>query len=130
MASIRASLQNITAIDGAVGAAIVDHESGVTLGTIGGGRLDMELAGAGNTRFILMALETLHENGQSETPEDVLVTLEDQYHLTRFSAEHETIFTYLILDRDEANLALARRQLAQVEEELDLDEIQNDDPLS
>jgi hypothetical protein len=49
--------------------------------------------------------------------------------LTRFSAEHDTIFTYLILDREEANLALARRQLAQVEDALDLDEIQHENPL-
>jgi hypothetical protein len=129
MASIQESLSNITEIDGAVGAAIVDHESAVTLGTIGGEDLDMELAGAGNTRFILMALEVLDENGQSETPEDVLVTLDRQYHLTRFSAEHDTIFTYLILDREEANLALARRQLAQVEDALDLGELRDDNPL-
>ena len=76
----------------------------------------MELAGAGNTRAILMMLDALDENGQSETPEDVLVTLDRQYHLTRFSPEHETIFTYLILDRNEAPLALARRQFAQIEE--------------
>jgi predicted regulator of Ras-like GTPase activity (Roadblock/LC7/MglB family) len=129
MASIRASLQKIMNIDGAIGAVIVDHESAVTLGTIGGEDLDMELAGAGNTRFILMALEVLDENGRGETPEDVLVTLDRQYHLTRFSAEHDTIFTYLILDREEANLALARRQLAQVEDALDLDEIQHENPL-
>ena len=129
MASIQESLTSITEIDGAIGAVIVDHESAVTLGTIGGGDLDMELAGAGNTRVTLMILEALEENERSETPEDVLVTLDGQYHLTRFSAEHETIFTYLILDRAEANLALARRQLAQVEQALNLDEIQDDNPL-
>ena len=116
-------------IDGAVGAAIVDYESGVTLGTIGGGGLDMELAGAGNTRVVLMTLDVLAENGVTETPEDALATLDGQYHLTRFSAEHEMIFTYLILDRETSTLALARRQLAQIEEQLDLDEMRGVDSL-
>ncbi len=129
MASIRDSLQTIMEIEGAIGAAIIDHDSAVTLGTIGGRTLDMELAGVGNTKVTLMILGALDDMGRSETPEDVLVTLGQQYHLTRFSAEHETIFTYLILDREEANLALARRRLAQVEEALDLDEIHDDNPL-
>jgi hypothetical protein len=129
MASIQESLENIMEIEGAVGAAIVDYESGVTLGTIGGGELDMELAGAGNTRVVLMTLDVLAENDVTETPEDALVTLDRQYHLTRFSTEHEAIFTYLILEREASTLALARRQLAQIEEQLDLDEMKDVDSL-
>lgn len=109
-------------LKGAVGTAIVDYQSGVTLGTRGGDTMDMELAGAGNTRVILLVREALKENGLDEPVEDVLATLEGQYHLTRFSQEHETIFTYLILNRDASNLALARRQLAEIERELNVEE--------
>jgi len=42
-------LDKLVDVEGAVGAAIVDYESGMTLGPIGGRNLDMELAGAGNT---------------------------------------------------------------------------------
>lgn len=123
MASVKESLDRIMNIKGAVGTAIVDYQSGVTLGTKGGDSMDMELAGAGNTRIILMVKEALNENGLDEPVEDVLVTLEGQYHLTRFSQEHADIFTYLILNRDASNLALARRQLAEIEREINVDKV-------
>jgi hypothetical protein len=108
-------------IDGAIGAAVVDYESGITLGSKGGQSLDMELAGAGNTQFVLSSLDTLHDIDIEEPVEDVLVTLGEQYHLTRFSEAHDAIFTYLILDRNQSNLALARRHLAEIEPTLQLD---------
>lgn len=128
MATIQDSLDAVMTIEGAVGAAIVDYDSGVTLGTIGGESLDMELAGAGNTKFILSSLNVLQENGIDDSVEDVLVTLGNQYHLTRFSEAHDTIFTYLILNRGDSNLVLARRQLAEIEADLQLDgDIENGD---
>lgn len=122
MATIYESLDRIMSIEGAVGAAIVDYQSGVTLGTKGGGSLDMELAGAGNTQIALLVREVLEKSASAEPIEDLLVTLEGQYHLTRFSAEHEAIFTYLILRREDSTLALARRQLATIESDLTLEE--------
>jgi len=126
MATVHESLDAIIDVDGAIGAAIVDYDSGVTLGTIGGESLDMELAGAGNTKFILSSLDVLQENDIDDSVEDVLVTLGNQYHLTRFSEAHDTIFTYLILNRDASNLALARRHLAEVESNLQIDADQED----
>lgn len=126
MATTTEYLDQALQIDGAIGAAVVDYESGITLGTKGGGNLDMELAGAGKTRFVQANLEALDRADIDEPVEDLLVTLENQYHLTRFSEAHASIFTYLILDRDEANLALARRQLAQLEADLELNPDQDD----
>lgn len=121
MATPREYLNDVLDIDGAIGAAVVDYDSGITLGSKGGGSIDMELAGAGNTRFVLSNLDALNRSGIDEPVEDLLVTLENQYHLTCFSEAHETIFTYLILNREKANLALARRQLASLESTLQLD---------
>lgn len=121
MATPTEYLENILDIDGAIGAAVVDYDSGITLGSKGGGSLDMELAGAGHTQFVLSNLEVLREGGIDEPVEDLLVTLGGQYHLTRFSEAHDTLFTYLILNRDDANLALARRQLAKLESTLEID---------
>jgi hypothetical protein len=121
MATPTEYLDDVLSIDGAIGAAVVDYDSGITLGSKGGASIDMELAGAGHTQFVQSARAALHENDIAESIEDLLVTLEDQYHLTRFSEAHETLFTYVILSRADANLALARRQLARLEADLQVD---------
>lgn len=121
MATPTEYLDRVLDIDGAVGAAVVDYDSGITLASKGGDSLDMELAGAGNTQFIRANLAALDETGIEQPIEDLLVTLNNQYHLTRFSESHDTIITYVILRREAANLALARRQLATLEANLQVD---------
>ncbi len=52
MANIEETLDQIMKIDGAISAALVDYKSGMTLGMIGGGKIDMELAGADTTEVV------------------------------------------------------------------------------
>ncbi|WP_022835828.1 hypothetical protein [Salisaeta longa] len=120
MASIQESLEKIAAIDGAVGAALVDYQSGMTLGTIGGGSMDMELAGASNTEVVRSKKKVIDQLSLDEHIEDILITLESQYHLIRMFHENDNVFTYVVLDRDKANLALSRMTLETIDEELEL----------
>jgi hypothetical protein len=47
------ALKEAMTIDGALGAALVDWGSGMSLGSLGGGKyLDLEVAAAGNTEVI------------------------------------------------------------------------------
>jgi hypothetical protein len=107
-------------ISGAVGGAIVDYENGMTLGTIGGGKLDMELAGAGNTEVVRAKKNIAHDLGIEDEIEDILITLQSQYHLIRLCEHHEDVFIYLAIDRSEGNLGLARRSVDKVDETLEL----------
>jgi hypothetical protein len=51
--NIEATLKEAMAIDGALGASLVDWESGMSLGAAGGGKyLDLDVAAAGNTAVI------------------------------------------------------------------------------
>lgn len=119
---IEAALKDAMNIDGALGAAVVDWGSGMSLGTLGGGKyLDLEVAAAGNTEVVrakMRTLETLHIDDRIE---DILITLGNQYHLIRLLKRSESadgLFLYLALDRSKSNLALARHNLKRIENDL------------
>lgn len=120
--NIETALKEAMAIEGAVGAALVDYGSGMALGTIGGGRdLDLDLASAGNTEVVRAKLRTLASLKQDDEIEDILITLRRQYHLIRLlSAPAGQLFLYLVLNRDRANLALARHNLKRIEGQISL----------
>ncbi len=106
-------------IDGAVGAALVDYTTGMCLGSIGGGGLDMELAAAGNTEVVRAKKKIRDQLGISDSIEDILISLDSQYHLIRMSKESANMFFYLVLDRTKVNLAMARLVLKRVDSKLE-----------
>lgn len=116
--NIKDSLAKLNQIDGFVGAALVDSESGMLLGQEGGGNLNLEVAAAGNTEVVRAKRKTMQSLALKEQIEDILITLGKQYHLIRPLRSRSTIFFYLALDRQRANLAMARIALADVEKEL------------
>ena len=118
--SVQDALDDLMDIDGAIGAAVVDYENGMTLGTIGGRNLDMELAGAGTTEVVRSEHNIIHDLGLEDRVEDLLVSLDSQYHLVRMCENHEDVFIYLVIDRGDGNLGLARRSIDQIDEKLEL----------
>ena len=118
--NIQDSLEEIMDIEGAIGAAIVDYENGMTLGTIGGRDLDMELAGSGNTEVVRSKKNIVHDLGLDEEIEDILISLESQYHLIRMCDHHEDVFIYMAIDRSQGNLGLARRSIDRIDQQLEL----------
>ncbi|MBL7499696.1 hypothetical protein I6A84_06485 [Frankia sp. CNm7] len=117
---IETALKEAMTLDGAVGAALVDYESGMMLGAAGGGHaLNLEIAAAGNTDVVRAKARTLEALGIREGIEDILITLDRQYHLIRLlSRGGSQLFLYLALDRSRANLALARHKLRSIDREL------------
>ena len=118
---IETALKEAMEIDGALGVALVDYDSGMALGTLGGGRyLDLEVASAGNTEVIRAKMRTLQALNLDQKIDDILITLSSQYHLIRLLSSRQGggLFLYLALDRDKANLAMARHRLRQVESAL------------
>jgi hypothetical protein len=117
--NIETALKEAMSIEGALGVALVDWESGMPLGTLGGGKyLDLELAAAGNTEVIRAKMQTMASLNLNDTIEDILITLGKQYHLIRLMTNADgshNLFLYLVLDRGKANLALARHNLRRIE---------------
>jgi hypothetical protein len=117
--NIDSALKEAMGIDGALAAALVDWQSGLCLGTQGGGKFfDLDLAAAGNTDVVRAKMRTMESLNLDDTIEDILITLDKQYHLIRLLKNPHNgdgLFLYLVLDRARANLALARHGLARIE---------------
>jgi hypothetical protein len=124
MAGVEVSLKEMMAgVEGSVGAAVVDYTSGMALGTLGGGKdLDLTVAAAGNTDVIRAKVRTMEQLGLKSGIEDILITLDRQYHLIRLvtGRNGNGLFLYLVLDKERSNLAMARHQLKRVEEQLEV----------
>lgn len=105
---------NVTAT---LGAALVDYESGMCLGTIGTG-LNMEVAAAGNMEVMKAKSRVMRDLGIKGGIEDILITLDSQYHIIR--PVGSALFLYLAIDRAQGNLALARHKLSSAAKEISI----------
>ncbi|MEU6414452.1 hypothetical protein [Microbispora sp. NPDC046933] len=123
MANMDVSLKEMLAIDGAVGAAVADYGSGMALGTLGGSKeLDLQVAAAANTEVVKAKLRAIDALKLNDAIEDILITLGTQYHIIRplTGRGGKGLFLYLALDRNRANLAMARHQLRAIEDKLEI----------
>lgn len=115
--NLKQSMEQAMTIEGAVAVALVDHRSGMCLAQAGGG-MNLELAAAGNSEVVRAKLRTIEALGLRNTIEDILITLQHQYHLIRLVPSNAGLFLYLALDRQRGNLALARYKLTEIERNL------------
>lgn len=113
----------MNSIDGAIGIALVDYNSGMTLGTLGGGpALDLNVAAAANTDVVRAKIRAIELLNLNDSIEDILITLNSQYHVVRplTGRSGHGLFLYLALDRSRSNLAMARHQLRRIEVDLEV----------
>lgn len=114
MTGIDVALNAAANIKGAFAVALVDYDSGMSLGSRGGSaEFDLDVAAPGNSEVVRVKLDVVEKLGLHETIEDILITLETQYHLIRpiWGRTEDKLFFYLALNRAQANLAMARRDL-------------------
>ncbi|SEO60955.1 hypothetical protein [Trujillonella endophytica] len=113
MAQLDDVIADLLGIQGASGAAIVDVDSGMALAAGGTPGFDLNVAAAGNSNVVRAKLRTISDLELKDEIEDVLITLEHQYHLINVlkGQGNSGLFIYLVLDRTTGNLALARHKL-------------------
>ncbi|MFG2002467.1 hypothetical protein ACGFNU_25260 [Spirillospora sp. NPDC048911] len=123
MSNLELALKDMMTIDGSIGAAVVDYNSGMALGHLGSSKaLDLQVAAAGNTEVVRAKMRTMEQLNLKEDIEDILISLSGQYHVIRpvTGRKGKGLFLYLALDRARANLALARHNLKGIEENLEV----------
>lgn len=118
MGNAKETLNKLLEVDGFVGACIVDSNSGMTLGSAGGTGIDLEAAAAGNTEVVRAKRKTMKALNLQDSIEDMLITLGRAYHLIRPLQVNDALFIYLVLDKSKANLAMARHNLRELEQQL------------
>jgi len=114
MSNLKESLDQVMTIEGAMLVALVDSNSGMSLGHVGSG-IDVDAATAGNTEVVRAKLKTMKALNLKDEIEDILISLGKQYHIIRLIAAEPGLFFYVVLDRSRANLALARRKVLDIE---------------
>jgi hypothetical protein len=119
MANVNETLEQLMQIDGATAVCLVDSASGMLLGKAGGG-VNLDVAAAGNTEVVRAKLKTMKALGITGTIEDILITLDNQYHIIRLVPHKPGLFIYTVLDKAKANLAMARYKIMDVEKALSL----------
>ncbi|WP_375742320.1 hypothetical protein NR800_24315 [Corallococcus interemptor] len=121
MANVKQALEEAMKIEGAFAVCLADANSGMTLGSVGGNAtFNVEAAAAGNTEVMRAKLKTMKALGIKDRIEDMLITLGEQYHIIRPLAAREGLFLYIALHRANANLAMARFRMADVEKTIQL----------
>ncbi len=117
MDALESVLGEVLSSAGASGAALVDAVTGLTYAEAG----DCSVAGTGHEVRRLLGLieDRLHEAGAEGEVENVVVTAGRTYHLVHVvPRQGDPVLLSTVLDRAEANLALASRRLATAAEEL------------
>lgn len=111
-----ATVDTLKKLDGFLAAALVDSSSGMMLESIVVGSFPIEIAAAANTEVVQAKLKAMDAiDLGDDTIEDILISLGTQYHLIRPLASNREIFIYVALERNRANLALARLEVKKLE---------------
>jgi predicted regulator of Ras-like GTPase activity (Roadblock/LC7/MglB family) len=113
-------LNGLRDLAGYIGSCVVDSDTGMVLAMDSHGRLDLELAAAGNTEVVRAKRRTIQTLNLKDEIEDILISLRQQYHIIRPMRINDRVFIYVALDRKAANLALARMTIQKVEESIRL----------
>lgn len=124
MTDIQESLREMMECEGALAVSLVDYLSRITLGAIQTAQgPDLEKVAYGDTDFMRAKLSTLEMLGYDpERLEDIVVTLDTEYHLIRPLSQRtrQGVFLYLVADRTRVDLEAARATMCGVAHRLDV----------
>ncbi|MGL4674700.1 MAG: roadblock/LC7 domain-containing protein [Wohlfahrtiimonas sp.] len=110
------NLEELKKIHGFKVASLVNVNTGIAIASASITDFNIELASSGNAQIV----KTKRAVAESlNLDDDILISLGKEYHLIRLLNKNANFFIYLVLDRKEAQLGLARLDLKLFEASLD-----------
>ncbi len=106
-----ADLHIVNTIEGILGACIVDINSGMALMKRELESIELEEFARGGAEMVREKVKVIRTLGLKDKIEDILMTLGGQYHLIRMIGNTGKLMLYIVLNREDGNLAMARHQL-------------------
>ncbi|MDF7675205.1 hypothetical protein PT286_00390 [Neisseriaceae bacterium ESL0693] len=105
-------------VEGALAAGVVDYDSGMLLAGSSINAIDLEISAISSTEVVRAQIKNMQMLQLNDVIEDILITLNNRYHLIRPLRELNSLFLYSVLDKQKASLALSRRALIDVEKQM------------
>ncbi|HEY4065792.1 MAG TPA: hypothetical protein VGM74_02760 [Burkholderiaceae bacterium] len=112
----RLTLAGMLALDGLLGCAVVDATSGVALAreSLGDG-VDMEQSAAACAQVLRAHRQHARGMGLAEQVDEIILAAGPRQQVIRTVSRRPELFLVVLLDKQHANLALARYQLMELE---------------
>lgn len=118
---VRAIVNHAMSLDGTLQAALVHVESGTYLGTASHNHTVTKQTITPIVEYVRARRRAAEDTATVAEIEDLLITHPGEYHLVRLF-DGGTLLLYLVLDRAESSLALARLQLKKIDVQLNMSE--------
>jgi serine/threonine protein kinase len=107
-------LSALREVDGMIGACLVDGNTGKMLATLPAVDFDLATAALANCAVIQAQCKSMQQMGLDQSLDEVLITLGKQLHMIRPLCDPSQGFIYMVLQKSQANLGLARLLLLRV----------------
>jgi CheY-like chemotaxis protein len=117
--NVVAKLNRLEHVDGFLAAALFDIEARSCVAAVErDGTVKISAAAGGHAELVEAKLKTIARLALNDNLEDIVISLRQQYHLLRLCRRQPRLFFMLALDRGNANLAMARYVLSDVEKDI------------
>lgn len=117
-------VDDLMAIEGVIGAAVVDIEHGLAIGASGSSELSVAHVVTAARDLVSGQAAALRNAGVNGGVHELLLTLERQMHLLHPSRQRPSLVMYVACDRARAVLPLMRMRIAQAEQAFDASEVE------
>lgn len=118
--SIKDKLKTIMELDGVISASIVDIFTGIPIIQISNKPEEFELYCAYMVEVVKSHKNFLSKLNIQDKIEDIIINLNNNYHIVTFILKQDNLFIYVVLDKENSNLGMTRLVLMKIEEELEL----------